>query len=125
MTSVVPLEVGCEWRRDDLGTSYVFQLTDAHVEELDTALQYAEARCDDVLDVTRELFPLPTLAPELRAVNSELINGRGVVLIRGVPVGRRATARASMIYWGVALPLGRPWPQNAKGNFLGDDVRQG
>ena len=43
----------------------MFQLTDAHVEELDAALVHAEARCDDVLDITRESFPLPTLGAEL------------------------------------------------------------
>ena len=42
-----------------LGDSYVFQLTDAHLAELDAALVHAEERTDDVLDITRESFPLP------------------------------------------------------------------
>ena len=41
--ALVPLEAACEWRRDDLGDRYVFQLTDAHLEELDAALVHAEA----------------------------------------------------------------------------------
>jgi hypothetical protein len=125
MTALVPLEVGCEWRNDDLGARYVFQLTDGHVEELDAALQLAESESDDVLDVTRESFPLPTLGPELRDIARELINGRGVVLIRGVPVDRYGKQRASTIYWGVGMHLGRPWPQNAKGHLLGDVTDQG
>jgi hypothetical protein len=125
MSAVVPLEVNCEWRSADVGDSYVFPLTDAHVEELDAALQFAESRCDDVLDVTRELFPLPTLGLELASMQRELINGRGVVLIRGLPVDRYDKQRASMIYWGVGMHLGRPWPQNAKGHLLGDVTDQG
>ena len=53
--------------RDDLGDRYVFQLTDAHVAELDAALVHAEARADDVLDITRDAFPLPTLGAGARA----------------------------------------------------------
>ncbi len=125
MTALVPLEGACEWRSDDLGARYVFQLTDAHLDELDAALQFAESECDDVLDVTRESFPLPTLGRELQGVAAELINGRGVVLIRGVPADRYGKQRASMIYWGVGMHLGRPWPQNAKGHLLGDVTDQG
>jgi hypothetical protein len=124
-SELVPLEVGCEWHGTDIADHYVFALTDAHVDELDAALQFAEAECDDVLDITRELFPLPTLSPELRRITRELIDGRGVVLIRGLPVDRYDKSRASKIYWGVGMHLGRPWPQNAKGHLLGDVTDQG
>ena len=122
---VTPLEPACEWRRDDLGESYVFQLTDVHLDELDAALVHAETSCDDVLDITRDEFPLPTLGPELLAITRDLINGRGVVLIRGVPVEHYGKKRASSIYWGIGTYLGQPWPQNAKGHLLGDVTDQG
>jgi hypothetical protein len=125
VSELTPLETECEWRSDQLGDSYVFQLTDEHVEELDRALVHAEASCDDVLDITRELFPLPTLGAELARITHDLVSGRGVVLIRGVPVDRYDKARASSIYWGVGMHLGRPWPQNAKGHLLGDVTDQG
>jgi hypothetical protein len=122
---VEPLEIGCEWRSDALGDSYVFQLTDAHLEELDAALSAAEASCNDVLDITRESFPLPTLGAELQGITRELIDGRGVVLIRGVPVDHYGKERASSIYWGIGTHLGESWPQNAKGHLLGDVTDQG
>jgi hypothetical protein len=124
-SELAPLESRCEWRRDELGDSYVFQLTDDHVKELDRALVHAEASCDDVLDITRESFPLPTLGVELARITDDLVNGRGVVLIRGVPVERYGKERASSIYWGIGTHLGRPWPQNAKGHLLGDVTDQG
>ena len=124
-SDVVTLETGCEWRSDELADSYVFELTDAHVEELDAALEHAEAAGGDVLDITRESFPLPELGPELSRITRDLINGRGVALIRGVPVGRYGKERASSIYWGIGMHLGNPWPQNAKGHLLGDVTDQG
>jgi hypothetical protein len=124
-SEIVPLEAGCEWRSDALGDAYVFQLSDAHLDELDRALLHAEASGADVLDITRESFPLPTLGSELGRLTRELIDGRGVVLIRGVSVDRYGKERASSIYWGVGMHLGRPWPQNAKGHLLGDVTDQG
>jgi alpha-ketoglutarate-dependent taurine dioxygenase len=108
-----------------VGDTYIFRLTDEHVAELEAALVHAEARADDVLDITRDLFPLPTLGPELARITHELIDGRGVVLIRGVPVERYTKDRASAIYWGVGTHIGHPWPQNAKGHLLGDVTDQG
>jgi Taurine catabolism dioxygenase TauD, TfdA family len=121
----IPLEEQCEWHTDEVGDSYIFHLTDDHVAELDAALVHAESRVDDVLEITRELFPLPTLAPELARIEDDLVNGLGVVLIRGVPVERYSKDRASAIYWGVGMHLGQPWPQNAKGHLLGDVTDQG
>lgn len=120
-----PLEEGCEWRSGTIADRYVFRLTDEHVAELDAALSEAESRTDDVLDITRDQFPLPTLGPELDRITDELINGRGVALIRGLPVRRYSKDRASKIYWGVGMHLGSPWPQNARGHLLGDVTDQG
>jgi hypothetical protein len=125
LDTLEPLEGRCAWQRESLGDSYVFHLTDDHVAELDAALVEAERRTGDVLDITREAFPLPTLGPELAGLTRELIDGRGVALIRGLPVERYGKDRASAIYWGVGAHLGRPWPQNAKGHLLGDVTDQG
>ena len=124
-SDLAPLEPGCAWRADELADDYVFELTDAHRAELDRALMHAEATCADVLDITRDAFPLPTLGAELSRIARDLIDGRGVVLIRGVPVEHYGKERASSIYWGIGMHLGRPWPQNAKGHLLGDVTDQG
>lgn len=122
---VVPLEEHCEWTRESLGDRYVVEFGDEQVAELDEALRHAEAHVADVLDVTRDLFPLPTLGAELERVKHDLIDGLGVALLRGVPVERYGKERASWIYWGVGMHLGTPWPQNAKGHLLGDVTDQG
>jgi hypothetical protein len=124
-TTPTPLEERCEWRTDEVGDDYIVHLTDTHVAELDAALVHAESRVDDVLDISRDLFPLPTLGPELARITDELVNGRGMVLIRGVQVERYSKDRAAAIYWGVGMHLGHPWPQNAKGHLLGDVTDQG
>ena len=87
---------------------------------------HAEAHTDDVLDITRESFPLPDARARARRAHARARStARGVVLIRGVPVDRYGKERASTIYWGVGTHLGQPWPQNAKGHLLGDVTDQG
>jgi hypothetical protein len=86
------------------------QLTDTHLEELDGALA-GGASWDDVLDITRESFPLPTLGGAQGS--RELINGRGSC--PSAAAGQKLRqGRAPSIYWGIGTHPGN-WPQNAKG----------
>jgi hypothetical protein len=124
-STLVPLEADCEWTSDTLAGRYVLELTDSHLAELQAALTTAEDAGCDVLDITVEQFPLPTLGPELVRITDDLINGCGLSLIRGLPVAEYGKERASAIYWGIGAHLGRPWPQNAKGHLLGDVTDQG
>ena len=107
-------------RRLDAATSTGDQLA-----ELDAALAHARSVTDDVLDVTADDFPLPTLAPLLHDFAEELVNGRGFGRIGTLDIDRLGAEDASWIYWGIGRHLGEPWPQNAKGHLLGDVTDQG
>ncbi len=41
--------------------------------------------------MTKDQFPLPTLAPFLESVQRELLDGRGFALLKGLPVHRYST----------------------------------
>jgi hypothetical protein len=124
-TDLEPLEAHCEWTADELADRYVWQLDDAQIDELEAALAIAQGQCDDVLEVTTDEFPLPTLGLELVRTADRLINGDGVVLLRGWPVDRFTREQNEIVYWGIGMHLGRPWPQNARGHLLGDVTDQG
>ena len=67
----------------------------------------------------RENFPLATLGPQLDRLCSEVLNGRGFVLLRGMPVENRPIAESATAYWGVGTYFGSARSQNAKGHLLG------
>lgn len=121
------LEARAEWRRADVENPDVWteRLDDRELGELDEALRHAKAHSTDVLELGREHFPLPELGERLRRIEGELIDGRGFVLIRGIPRDKYDKADASLLYWGIGMHLGRPWPQNKKGHLLGDVTDQG
>ena len=121
------LEVGCEWTAEEVADPrrWTEHLSAADHAELEQAMAQARAKSSDFMQITREDFPLPTLAARLKALERTLIDGRGFVLIRGLPRDRWDNDDLSLAYWGLGLHLGRPWPQNAKGHLLGDVTDQG
>src|SRR5262249_33837093 len=88
-------------------------------------LRHALSVSSDMLDITKDDFPLPMLAKRLDAFNDMLINGRGFGMIRGVDRSRYSNDEMCMIYWGVGMHLGRPWAQNKYGHLMGDVTDQG
>lgn len=125
--AVRPLETHANWTAADVADSaaWTHRLTSDEIAELEAALVVARKHTDEVLDVDKEHFPLPTLAPVLDGLAEELINGRGFCRISALPVERIGYEDASWMYWGIGLHLGVPWPQNVKGHLLGDVKDQG
>ncbi|MFI4951223.1 MAG: TauD/TfdA family dioxygenase, partial [Caulobacterales bacterium] len=121
------LETACEWTAQDVSdpAKWTEHLSAAEVDELDEAVQHAFSLSDDFLKIGKPEFPLPTLGPRLKAIERELMDGRGFVLLRGLPRERWSNDEMSMAYWGIGAHLGRPWPQNAKGHLLGDVTDHG
>jgi hypothetical protein len=116
-----PLADPAGWHAADLAKdrSWVYELNAAEVAELDAALKAASARGIGVPALRREDFPLPTLAPKLERLRRELEQGRGITLVRGLPIERYSKQDAGTIFWGLGMHLGRPVAQNAYGDVLG------
>ncbi|MFN9846867.1 MAG: TauD/TfdA family dioxygenase [Alphaproteobacteria bacterium] len=133
MSAVTPdftpqvLETACEWAAAQVSdpAKWTETLSAAEVEELTAAVAHAQAASDNFLAIGEVDFPLPTLGPRLKAIEKELIDGRGFVRIRGLPRDRWTNDQMSLAYWGIGAHLGKPWPQNAKGHVLGDVTDHG
>lgn len=114
-----PLGGPAAWRGDVLRdrTDWIVALGDAEIAELEAA---ATRNADRPLgEIRREDFPLPTLSPAIAAWRDELRDGRGFLLLRGLPVARWGERLSASVYWGLGQHLGRPGAQNAAGELLG------
>jgi hypothetical protein len=109
--------VGADMRGREAEWSY--RLSPVHVGEIEAALQAVQAHGLDIAAIRREDFPLPTLGPVLDGLCAEVLNGRGFVLLRGMPVEDRPIAESATAYWGVGTYFGSARSQNAKGHLLG------
>jgi hypothetical protein len=95
-------------------------LTAAEIAEVESATRALVACNADIAGITAEDFPLPTLGPRLKArVDGEVLNGRGFLLLRGLPVGRWSMQEAATAFFGLGAHLGSARSQNGKGHVLG------
>jgi hypothetical protein len=126
MTTPRILEPHCEWTSADVSDEAIWteRFSDAELGELDASLRHAQERSHDVLDLTREDFPLPTLANRLADIERELIDGRGFVRLRGIDRASYTQEEMELLYWGIGTHLGLPWAQNKHGHVLGDVTDQ-
>jgi len=98
--------------------SWIYEVDSAAIAEIDAALDHAK-RAGARIPFGKELFPLPRFTAELDGLLDEIENGRGFVLVRGIPRSRYSDAECEMLYWGLGAHLGIPVSQNARGHLLG------
>jgi Taurine catabolism dioxygenase TauD, TfdA family len=123
-----PLSGPMVWSGRDLAgdSDWIRPLSDGAIAEIDAALRAVERRQLDWPDVRKSDFPLPSLTAELERINHELEWGKGLVLLRGLPVEGYTDAELRMIWWGIGAHLGTAVHQNAHGELIGevrDEVR--
>ena len=109
------------WTAADLEAdqSWMHPLSESDIAELDALIAKLETRISEVLEIKREDIDLPTFGPRLEAIGKDIIDGRGLALIRGVPVSRYSRLQAAIAFWCIGLFVGDPVSQNAKGHLLG------
>lgn len=102
--------------RDD----WLMPLGEAELAEIEAATAPLVDRDADIATITARDFPLPSLGPKLRVrVRDEVLNGRGFLLMRGMPVERWSIREAATAFFGLGAHIGGARSQNAKGHLLG------
>jgi hypothetical protein len=112
------------WYGSDLKESsdWIELLTKAEIAEVENAANELSELAEGSFDLTSikaEDFPLPTLGPRLRRLLKEVLNGRGFVLIKALPVERWTRRQAGIVFLGIGSHLGNLRMQNAGGHLLG------
>lgn len=99
--------------------SYSYQLSAVDIAELAKAVADVRAKRLELKDVKKSDFILPKLGPKLLAFRDEAVNGRGFVLLRGLPVEDWPVEDVAIAYWGLATYWGKAQPQNRLHHLLG------
>src|ERR1700733_13734484 len=103
MRDIRPIAGGNVWHGKDMARSPRWQrrLTPAQLAELEAALAAAKSRGLGWEEVTEAEFPLPGFAPLLADIREELENGSGLLLLRGIEVGRHTIDDLKLLYAGL------------------------
>lgn len=68
--------------------------------------------------ITAADVELPTLGPVLAGVVGEIVDGRGFILLRGMPVEDLTEPELQRLFWCIGIHLGIPISQNDAGDLL-------
>ena len=100
-------------------TDWIEVLDTEEIAEIEAATRALLARGADLGVLQSRDFPLPTLGPRLQRLLHELLEGRGFVLLRGLPLDRWPRRFAAVAFLGLGTHLGGMCMQNAAGHLLG------
>ncbi|RHZ53056.1 hypothetical protein CDV55_104672 [Aspergillus turcosus] len=91
-------------------------------EELDelsrTADEFMRSKIP-LTGISKANFPLPTLSTHLHSLRHDLLNGKGFILFKGLPVQQWGTHKSAVVYMGLGTYLGYFVSQNSRGHVLG------
>ena len=115
------------WRGEDLRNddSWMINLSSRTIELLDAALREVKARGLSFPNFTKDDFPIHALSEELDKYAEEMENGKGFLLLRGLPIAGYDSDDLDIINYGIGLHLGQPVTQNLKGDLLGKVMNVG
>jgi Taurine catabolism dioxygenase TauD, TfdA family len=123
VSSSLPPEIGdaSAWYGPELmnRTDWIAYLSPAEVAEVKSAVGELAESSADLTSINTSDFPLPMLGPRLRQLLDEVLNGRGFVLIKALPVERWTKREAAIAFLGIGVHLGNLRMQNAAGHLLG------
>ncbi|MDX3905526.1 MAG: TauD/TfdA family dioxygenase [Pigmentiphaga sp.] len=116
-----PLTGPAVWKGPDFDgdESWIHRFTPETIAILEHALGELKSRGLSFPHFTKDDFPVHALAPEFQRYAEELENGRGFLLLRGLPVDRYTEEELNCLYYGMGLHMGTPVRQNPRGDLLG------
>ena len=120
MTAIhhVPSDHKMAWRGGDFTKDDIaFDLTARHAAALEDVL--LRLRRKALAEITPEDCRHPALDADLEKVFDELQDGRGIVIVRGIPVEGLSVEDAGRLFWALGAHFGRGVSQSAIGDVLG------
>jgi len=109
------------WLPEELAANndWIYELSDPECHQIVDAINVIENRGLDLRNVKKSDFQLNGFENVLSDIRDEFQNGRGFVLIRGLPVDEMTRAQSAIAFWGIGTHLGRAVSQNGQGHLLG------
>ena len=121
---IQPFDHPAAWKATDFASKddLAVDLEPRHLDALERALEELKATATEFGEVTPERFRLDAIEDDIAAWSRELNDGRGIVLLRGLPVDRLALDDLRLMYLGLGSHFGRPVSQSNMGDLIGDVV---
>ncbi|KAK4990641.1 hypothetical protein LTR50_002341 [Elasticomyces elasticus] len=110
------------WKAEDYKNNperWTHAFNDEEIAELSEAADAFIASGTPLTGISQSNFRLPTLAPYLTAIRTELLNGKGFILFKMFPVTAFGLHKSAVAYMGLGTYIGYFVSQNGRGHVLG------
>src|SRR5690606_11490326 len=97
---------------------WIESLEPQDIDEIDAMLGTVQKEGLELSDFTADDFFLPRLNKRFEAVRQQLEEGRGFLLLRGLPVARYTLQENRIVFWALALLTGQPQAQDRLGSRM-------
>ncbi|MEM9254950.1 MAG: TauD/TfdA family dioxygenase [Pseudomonadota bacterium] len=113
-------DIPCAWSREALSddTSWIYQLDDTEIRVIDEAVRTLTGLDIRHQDVTAEDADLGDFRQKIDLIVDQIENGRGLALLRGVPVEGKSIEELELMYAAISSHLGRSIVQDTKGTLI-------
>ena len=98
---------------------WVVRLSESEIAEVESAVREIQGPQEDQAAINAEDVALPILGKRLQRMLDEVLDGRGFVLIKGLPVEGWSRREAALAFLIIGAQLGTLRMQNADGHLLG------
>jgi len=98
---------------------YSVDLDAAQLRDIAAAMRRINGAGIGLDGLQREHFEVPSLRPFVEEIRRQVEDGRGFVLLRGLPVEDYSKDDLGLIFWGIGTHLGRGLSQSVMGDRLG------
>jgi hypothetical protein len=106
--------LGKDLTKDDIS----FDLNTRHLDAFERVLLDAKRQGITWRTASDEDFTLNDICDDIQLIADEVLDGRGVVILRGWPVERFSPDELGLLFWAVGKQIGRPVIQNWQGDRL-------
>jgi len=93
--------------------------SESEVAEISSAADKFIAAGEPLTGITKEKFQLPEFSKFLEPLRKEIIDGKGFILFKGLPVTEWGNQKSAVAYMGLGTYLGYFVSQNSRGHVLG------
>lgn len=100
-------------------TDWIYRLSRAEIDEIEEAVETVQRSGAALATLGRDDFPLPRLQSALAEWERTLLEGRGFILVRGLPIEGRSIEWITTAFWGIGAHLGNARSQNSQGHLIG------
>ncbi|KAJ2967199.1 hypothetical protein NQ176_g9779 [Zarea fungicola] len=110
------------WEGKDIATrqdEWVYRWTESDLTELLQAVDAFIISGIPLININKNNFSIPNVSRLLKTSRNEILNGRGFVLFRGLPVELWGRQKAGIAMMGISAHLGYLLSQNKLGQLLG------